>query len=397
MSRTIPTRFGRVSPLTAEWRRNVTETYEFKTGIFEARDGVEDRWALRENPRYSLEHRSHLYRGEIDRYLADLAEGQHFPFHVPIPWRRVFLSASAAPTGTTLSVTEVPWWLVAGSRLVVSGGGVVEGVEVLSISGTTLTLTAALSGGFAAGSAVFLAVSARAQDDVDFRAETDSIWRGTVVWEQDPGADPRPVWPAAPDTYEGHEIFLRRPNWKEQPRISIQQFREMVDASRGTVAVSAPTGESRLESRLIYTGFGAETSDDLISFFLRMKGKRGAFWMPTWQRDLTPLGGSGSVLDIQGSDAFYAFSGSRVFNAVAVRHPDGTYQVNRVTGVSQTNSGADTRFTMSEAWDAAVSADSAVSWCPLWRFATDRLEVERVTGTITEIQFSVVSLIQESS
>ncbi len=397
MSRIVPTRFGRVSPLTAEWRRGVTETYEFKTGIFEARNGVEDRWALRENPRYTLDHRAHLYRGEIDRYLGDLAEGQHFPFFVPIPWRRVFLSASAAPTGTALTVTEVPWWLVEGCRLVVSGGGAVEGVEVLSISGTTLTLTGALSGGFAAGSQVSLAVSARAQDDVDFRAETDSLWRGGVVWEQDPGADPWPVKPATPQTYEGHEVFLHRPNWKEQPRVSIQQFREMVDASRGTVAVSAPTGESLLEFRLRYNGFDAATSDDLIAFFLRMKGKRGAFWMPTWQRDLTPLGGSGSVLDIQGSDAFYAFSNSRVFNAVAVRHPDGSHQVNRVTGVSQTNGGSDTRFTMSEAWDAVVSAESPVSWCPLWRFATDRLEVERVTGTITEVQFSVVSLIQEGS
>jgi hypothetical protein len=397
MSRTIPTRFGRVSPLTPEWRRGVTETYEFKTEVIEARDGLEQRSALRENPRYSLEHNTHLYRGEIDRYLGDLAEAQHQPFHVPVVWRRVFLAAPAAALDATISVSEVPWWLTSGSRLVISAGGQVEAVEVQSIAGTTLTLAEALTGDYAAGGLVTLALYARAQDDVDFRAETGAIWRGRVVWEQDPGADPWPALPAAPTTYDGHEVFLHRPNWREQPRISIKQYREMVDSGRGTVAISAPTTESQLEFRLLYAGFDADTSDELIAFFLRMKGKRGSFWMPTWQRDVTPLASSGSVLDIAGDDAFYAYNGSRVFRALAVCHPDGSYQVNKITGVSQINAAADTRFTMAEAWASPVTPDSVVSWCPLWRFATDRLEVERVTGTVSEMQFSVLSLVQETS
>ncbi len=395
MSRQVPVRFGRVSPLTPNWRRSVQETYEFKTEIFEARDGTEDRWALRENPRYALEHDTHVIREEIQRYLGDLAEQQHRAFHVPLGWRRVFLTADATAGAVSLDVTEVPWWLVPGCRLVLSGNGQVEAAEVLSVSGTTVTLPAAIEGNFPSGSALMLAVSARAQDDVNFRGETGTLWRGKVVWEADPGADPFPSPAETPETYAGYEVFLRRPNWRDRPRISIQQMREMVDAGRGTVAVSDPAGESRIELRMLFSGFDAAAADSLVAFFLRMKGKRGAFWMPTWQQDLGAVSGSGTGLTVAGEDAYYAYNGSRVFNAVAARHPDGSYQINRVTGVSL-GSGT-TQFTMSESWDAPITAGTTVMWSPLWRFATDRLEVERVTGRVTEMQFSVVSLIQEAT
>lgn len=395
MSRRVPTRYGRVSPLVTDWRRDVQETYEFKTEVIQSRDGTEQRAALRENPRYSLEHDSLVFREEIQRYLGDLAEGQHMPFHVPLGWKRVFLVADATATGVALEVSEVPYWLVPGRRLVLSRAGQVEAVEVLSITGTTVTLTKALEGTFLAGSTVYLAVSARAQDDVDFRAETGTIWRGKVVWEQVPGADPWPALPETPTTYAGHEVFLRKPNWRSKPRISITQMREMVDAGRGPAAVSAPTGESQLEFRLMFSGFDRATADSLLAFFLRQKGKRGAFWMPTWQQDLGALSGSGTSLTVAGEDAYYAYQGSRVFNAVCVKHPDGSYQINRVTGVSLGT--GTTTFTMSESWSAPITAESLVMWAPLWRFATDRLNVNRVSGTVAQMQFSVLSLIQEAT
>lgn len=393
MTRAVPTRFGRVSPLAVDWRRGVTETYEFKTDVIVSRNGLESRSALREDPRYSLEHETQLHREEVSRYLGDLAEQQHRPFHVPLGWRRVFLAAPVSAGASTVDVTSTPSWLVAGRRLILSGGGQVEAVEVVSISGATLTLDGPLEGSFSAGAIVTFAFSGRAQDDVGLRAETGRMWRGKVVWEADPGADPWPGEAASPTLHEGREVFLRRPNWRSRPRITIQQMREMVDQGRGIVAISAPTAESQLELRLLYSGFDAAAADELAAFFLRMKGKRGSFWMPTWQQDLTPTGGSGTSLTIAGEDAFYAYAGSRVFNTVAVRHPGGAYQINRVADVALAS--GDTVFTMADSWSSPVTESSLVSWCPLWRFATDRLEVERETGSVANMNFSVVSLIQE--
>lgn len=395
MSRNTPIRYGRVSPLQADWRGSVTETYEFKTEVIEARDGLEQRAALRENPRYTLEHRTLAFKTEIQRYLGDLVEGQHLPFHVPQGWRRVFLSAAAAAPVSGLSVSEVPFWLVPGRRLVISGGGQVEAAEVLSITGNTVALAAALRGTFPAGSTVYAAISARAQDGVDFRAETGTIWQGNVVWEQDPAADPWSAPNETVETYEGFEVFTRKPNWRDRPRLSIQQMREIMDAGRGTVAVSTPTGESQLESRLLFSGFDPATADSLLAFFLRQKGKRGAFWMPTWQQDVPILSGLGTVTTLAGEDAFFAYSASRVFNTLVARHPDGSYQVNRIASWATTL--GNTSLTMAEPWAAPLTASSLVMWCPMWRFATDRLEIERVTGTVSEMQFSVLSLIQESS
>lgn len=395
MSRSVPIRYGRVSPLVINWQRGVSETFEFKTEMFEARDGREKRAALRENPRYLMEIDCHAHRDEIRRFLGDMSEGQQLAFYVPVPWRRVFLAATASAPGAALSVSEVPYWLVPGCRLVVSGAGQVEAVDVLSIVGTTVALTRALRGAYPSGSTAYLAVSARAPDDVDFQAETSTIWRGRVNWEQNPGADPWPVYPATPTLREGHEVFLHRPNWRDTPRISIKQMREIVDSGRGTIAVSAPSRDSMLEFRLQYSGFNTARGDELLAFFFRMKGKRGAFWMPTWQQDLDAVSTGPAELTIPGTDAFFAYSASRTFTTVAVRHANGEYQINRVETWS--TSGGNTVAAMEDAWDFPVTADTLVMWCPLWRFATDRLEVERQSGTITDMTFSVMSLIQGAS
>lgn len=396
MSRAVPTRYGRVAPLPADWRRGVEETYEFKTEVLESRDGTEHRSALRENPRYSLDQRTQAYDEEIRRFMADLSEGQDAPFYVPVTWRRTFLASAVSAGATALTVSEAPYWLVPGCRLAIFGGGKAHAADVLDVTaGNTVTLQDALQDNLPSGSTVYLAISARAQNEVDFRAETDSIWTGRTIWEQVPGADPWPAIPASPTLYAGHEVFLRQPNWRDTPRIAIRQRRETVDSTRGRVAVLPPSPESQLEFRLLYSGFDAATADDLLAFFVRMKGKRGAFWMPTWQNDLDVISGSGDILVTEGLDALRAYSTGRVLQAVAVRHASGAFQINRVLSAAEQS--GDTWLTMAEAWTSPVASGATAMWCPLWRFATDRLEIERITGTVSEMSFSVLSLMREES
>ena len=65
-------------------------------------------------------------------------------------------------------------------------------------------------------------------------------------------------------------------------------------------------------------------------------------------------------------------------------------QVVRVTGVSQ---GAETTtLTLGAALAADVTPRTLISWCPLWRFAADRLEVSWRTNEVAEMTFALFSL-----
>lgn len=393
--RLTPTRYGRVAPTLADWRRPVEVTFEFKTDIITSRQGYEQRAAMRENARVTIQQQSILVQEEAKRFLGDVAQKQEIPFVLPVDWRRVVLTAPAAPGATTVTVDAVPFWLVAGSHLVLFGAGTVESAVVQSVAGNVVTLTAALSGTYVSGDHAKGAYSARAQGEVSFRAETNNLWRGTITYEVEPGSDPQAVPTASPETFEGREVFLTAPNWRTRPRLSLKQRREIVDSGRGTIDVGSPTGRSEMELRLLYSGLVPGSAEDLIAFFLRQKGKRGEFWMPTWQQDIPNGTGSlgGSVLSITGQEAYFAYADSDVFNVLIAHYADGSHQINRVNDVLV--NGLDTEFSMASPWAQAVDATTRLSWCPLWRFATDRLEVERITAGVAEMNFTVTTLRNE--
>lgn len=391
----LPGRLGRIAPTLPNWSDPVRATYEFSTGIVTSRDGREQRWANRQRARLTLQFSTLLTQPGIHRFMADLAESGHAPFNVLATWRHTALAATAPSAAVDLTVSEVPFWLVAGSSIVLAAPDFWEAATVLSVSGTTVTLVDGTSREFPSGTRVYGAYRARAPEEPQFQALTSTVWTGEMVYEVDPGSDPQAAPAATPATFEGREVFLTRPDWSERPRVSFRELRETVDSEFGVVETSSPTRRTEIELRLRYVGLTADATEALIAFFLRQKGRRGSFWMPTWQADLTPIGtvaSGASTFDVPGTDAFYGFADSDLYNVVIARRPDG-YQVNRVLGVAI--SGANSRFTFADPWSAPLDGNTVVSWCPLWRFAADRLEVSRRTDAVADMQFPVVAIRNE--
>lgn len=391
-------RIGRIIAARPNWSNAVTVEFQFKTNVFTARDGTEQRESTRQTARVALTYSTILDRDVMRRHMGDLAEAQHLPFAVPSEWRRLTLTVATTGGETVISLDATPFWVAAGVALVVTDGSTAEMVTIASVGVGTVTLVSPVVTAFGAGADVFHAYSARVPDTADFRAVTDRTRTATVRLDVDPVSDPQPLMPATPVTFEGREVLLVKPNWRDEPQLTFSQDRETVDSGVGLIEVGTPRVDHTLTLQLGFTRITTDAAEALIATFLRMKGRRGSFWMPTWQQDIVPrvtAAAASSALEVEGSDFHAAYSASQVYNVLMVRWPDDSYQVNRIASVDLDIS-LNTVLTMTDPWTADVGASAQVMWCPLWRFASDVLEVEWLTTRVAEMTWAVQTLSNEA-
>jgi hypothetical protein len=387
-------RVGRIAVTAPNWSSPIEANYAFKTDIITAYEGAEQRFSVRETARLTVDFDTILTGPMLRRHMADLAESEHLPFVVRTPWRYTRLAAQAFLGSAVITVSEAAFWLAPGAMLILEDSATEEAAQVLSVAGDVVTLTETLSNGFAAGSKLNHALLARTAGDPSFRAEAADVWTGGVSYDAAPGVDPQTYEAEALPQFEGRDVFLKSPNWRNRPEINFSGVRQMNDSDRGTVASSSPTRRTQIEVQLGYTGANAAESEQLLAFFLRMKGKRGSFWMPTWQRDLRVLGQiNARTFSVAGVDAHYSFDGSDIYNVVIARFSDGSHQVNRVAEVAL--SGGTSRMVCRDDWSQSLTPATPMSWCPQWRFAADRMSLRWRTNEIAETTLAVLALPNE--
>lgn len=379
-------RFGRIVATVPNWKEPVVFSMEYRTGIFTSRNGTERREAERQQPRMTVSYKALLTESLLQRWMADMAEGQHVPLYVHAAFRKRRLAGAVAPGATAISINEAAFWIDTDAYLIIESSGFQEIAQVASAAGTTVNLVDPLAFGYDADDSVFLAYSARVEDSQDFRAYTSTVWQDSIDFAVEPGSPFLYDTTITPDTFEGVEIVKRKMNWRTTPRVRfMDENREVVDPNHGTIEVTSPTGRMFMEIRGMYLAATRDDVEDLLALFARQKGKRGSFWMPTWQRDLRATGTqpAANQVRVPGVDAFYAFDGNDVYNVVAALWPDGSIQLNRVASISL--DGANSLFTFNDNWSNTISDTSLLSWCPLWRFGTDKLEIALETPSIADV------------
>lgn len=380
----LKTRLGRIAGVRPDWSSPVEIEYNFKTSVLTAYDGTEQRSALRSTPRIQIAHRSVLTQAEASRHLADMASGQDTLFVVPARWRFAPISAIA---GAAVTLDAVPFWAVAGATVVLSSATTEEVREIASVAGNVVTLTLAPSGSFAPGDRLIYAYQALANDAAGFEAQTDNLFTATLEWTADPARDPVPAAPVSPAQFEGRDLFTVRPNWRGRPTLEFNSLRRMFDPERGRVAWDSPQNYNAATLTMDVTRFGLLDAEEVIAFFVRQKGKRGAFYAPTWLSDIDaqPQSAGASTLVVPGLEFIDAYQDHPVWN---VAYANG--QANRITGMGI--SGGNTVLQFADPWAADLPEGTKVSWCPLWRFATDRLQVRWLTDTVAETRIALTTL-----
>ena len=272
------------------WRNGVTETREYLTDIMTAYDQTEQRAALRDKPRNTMEYTLLLHGADASRFDWLLTAAQVQVLLMPY-WPMPFsLAADAANGALALQLDgDLPPWVVAGEQLaMLYGGRSSVQVTVQSVAGKKVNLVApGLPGAWPKGAMVYPTWQVRAQDSLAFKRHTPTVSEASISLSRQISGAAAPVPASVADmTYDSLEVLTRDINWRDGQDVTMAWMTDLMDGQRGRTAYEVL---SKAQQR---TSSGSVLLNDVAkanwwqAFYDRHKGRRGVFYAPTSSRDL---------------------------------------------------------------------------------------------------------------
>lgn len=374
-------------------------TYSFKTEIIASHSGKEQRIALRTSPRKAVAYQC-LLSGDMLRAFKDLMwQWQHRAFVLPELTRSVDTSEPQLPGTAEMVLAEVPSWLVPDAPVLVMHAGFNDLRTVASVDGGLVTFKTNATSTWPAGTRIYPALQGHVAPELRAARQTNAVAQLDLQFEVTPLSEPVIPVPAATHTFNGRELFLKRPNWAQA--VDVQQGHESttLDYDRGPVARFTPIEFGYEARKATYLNRNRAEAVEIIDFFGRMRGRQGEFYMPTWEYDFQPKGTAQALsmsLRVEGVTLAGSYGDSTVQKAVFVLMNDGTLitrQVQQITVVSDSQ-GEDSLITVDAPWDQVIDTNTVVmcGWMPVWRFMSDNLVVEWVTDTVAQVSLNMVTL-----
>lgn len=374
------------------WSSPVTENYEFKTDIVTSQSGREQRRSLRRNPRLAIETRINPVGAALIKLRRQLTFWGQYPFWQP-DWARsapasstVSVGVSAIPIARPLRGAKV------GMKVVIDmPSGSAPTFTLTNVSGTSLTLDGPLLELMPAGTMVHLAYQGYIPSGQQSQLVTNRVTTAIIRFEADP-TEILPVAPgAAEQTFSGIEVVMLRPNWQNTIDLSHDYEVYDVDNGRGIKRRYHPVSYNRPTTKWMMRNMDAARSENVLSFFIRMKGRLRVCYVPSLIDDLPPMAAlvkNSDKFKVAGLEALQYWD-KAVQRAIRIEGEDGTIWYRRV--ISMTQATANTEVRVDTPWPAALQVKQ-ISWMSRCRLASDLLVLSWLSDTISECDLSFTLL-----
>jgi len=390
-------------PFPINWRSSVTVEFEFKTDVWASRDETEQRRADRDQPRKKWDYKFSVAGDAFREKIAQVTFRFGEVFLFANPMYRAEIASDFDALDPSFSMATVPGWISEGVFLLLVYGAQTRPVRVIDVSGTDVAIAGVNDVLWsAAGTRVYLAEPIHiAEDSLKVMAQTASVAEGTATLDVRPEAVLYFGGGVAGDTYNGREIFLKKPNWSQSVGLDLSSGRATVDYGQGRNALFSPVPFVIRDLRCTFLSRDLDEIEDVIGFFCRMKGRRGEFYFPSQTNDLVPvvpLLSGGSTLRTDGLANFVAFNSPNltdstpILKAVIVFLADGTYLCRGIDSVTQAS--GDSVFNLDDTWpaDIPLSSIKRISYLPVCRFGADALSIELLTNSVGQFNLPIRAL-----
>lgn len=392
---------ARVNPLTPNWRQPVNYEYEFKTDIVTSRNGREQRRALRSTPRRKMSYQATPTRTALRKFNDLMAAWHNNTIVLPEFTRQRRLSAGAE-VGAALVAFDggTPNWMVPGATVVMVWKDQTEARRITAITPGQLQFSGGSSYEWPVGTKIHPSLAGRFASAMNSKRETNQAGVVSLVLEVTPGSEsPLVMVPPAPLAFNGRELFMEKPNWGSNPDVNYEALRDVIDYGRGRTTIFLPLDYRTRLWRASYVGRDQAAGQRLVNVFLRAKGQRGEFYMPTWEPDIEvgyPALAGSQNLRVYGTAFAADYKGDTVHKAVVALFRDGTYQCNVVQSIYKVNDadGNDSIIQVKDDWvqDVSPLTTKMICWLPVWRFATDLFQIQWDTNTVARCDLTLRTL-----
>lgn len=391
---------AKVAPIEPNWQQSLTLSYSFKTDMVETRSGKEQRRALRQTPRKTLEFTGNPRGATLREFEQVMASWQNNVVIMPEYPRYAELASEMAIGANEITLTETaPDWVVEDALVVLSYDGRYDTRNVQEVDGTTVVFTGVGYEAWPVGTKIHPGLSCRFSESVTGSLLTNTVSSIRATFDVTPVSEPSVSVPAAPETFNGRELVMVKPNWGSVPTVDFKAIRDIVDFDRGKTEVFTPVAFQSRVMTFTYLGRDFDTAEKALQFFCRMLGQAREFYMPTWEQDIIIKGttASGSThIRVSGTSFATAYGDSTVYKALTVFLWDGTIYHRVVDDIYAVDDliGQDSIISVTEAFPELLDSDNVrmISWLPVWRHASDTLTVEWKTNSVAQYQMAMKML-----
>lgn len=389
---------GSALPGGPAWNGDYTITYEFKTDIVTSRSGKEQRRALRQTARKTVEYSAQYTRDNLLSFRRNTWANQWRSFIIPEMTRNTAISFSTTPGDESILITgAAPQWMAAGSTVILLAGGSSEVLSVLSVDDNVISLNSPVSGTWAVGTRIYPGLIGRLPNSFGQSHVTTMAATVDVTFTIDPGSE-APYDPGEPVySFRGVEVFARRPNWSTALTITSLYPTDVIDFGQGRVDNNQYQTFGTETTQASFLGVNRDKTEYFIQVFTRCLGRARPLFWPTWERDFIVVPASGPAFPInhtirvQGTEVSELLGDSTVYRNVAVQWIDGTYSFFELVSMTVVSDevGNDTLLNFTADDVGHTYADIKwLCWMPLCRFASDALSVVWHTDTVAELAIS---------
>jgi len=383
------------------WDESYTVTYEYQTDIIESERGNEQRRRNRQNPRRKTEFTAQFHDNTERRAFNKLMTRQTNRFYVPEYPRYVMTTTQIGSVGLSVNVDDTPWWIAVGFNVMLNDGKRVSVRTIESVMGNTVTFTTGEVAEWPANVKLHPAILGWWGEEFTTQALTNWVSTLDVSHRGAPGYEaplPRDTAPAA--TFDGRELWTKGPNWDGGFEITKIWPREFMDYTVGRIEslLSRQYGKTRMA--LSYVAANMTQHDELFFFFVRMQGRAGEFYMPSWDADLELaedlIETEDRVLVVGGQDFLDAYENDTTRAAILIETTDGGqhfFPLASVGRIEDSNSETEpfAYLYARDTWgESILLADiERVMWVSLYRFSSDQLTVTHYTDSVSTMTFTV--------
>lgn len=400
----------------ANWSGGVSVTYAYSTDIITSGRGIEQRRAVRNWPRRTLEYSAYhhgrqrlhldwfmvrgLWREAIChdptravRLLSPLAAFDAENAVQPAALTR----ADFAHDGSRLTEAGTPDWLHENATVILAHEDRVETRTISSVQATVgdhgkVTFGDFSTTSFPAGTWVYPILTGTLQAEPEAPRATSTVAGLQVQFRLSPGESYGD--PSTEVTQLGaYELWTKKPNWAGGVSHSYIDPRDEVDYDFGPIDIQRTYAFPSRTIKADFVGRSVDETVAAIEFFMRHKGRQRAFFVETWEPDIpySAIAGGGYSILIDGTAFGRTYHGTTVFKRIVITMADGTQhfaQVDYIDPLPDTLSSVLWVKDRLPVDDLSAGTIARISWVLLVRFASDILQVDWVTRTVSRFSLS---------
>lgn len=379
-----------IIPVTPNWNGGVTFEFEYLTDIRTFRAGNEEREAVRDRPRATLEFSFVAADALARQFRADLLSKPNAEWWIGLPWSQSVSSGTILAAGTTFPLAETQW-------LKVNDWVIVEFVNylylrrIVNISGGIVTLNSPIPVQMI-NPKIYRAVKGFISNRTKVNLPTSNVTSGKISFDVF-GDQLDHESGTAQATYLSREVMFKRPNWLDGMELTFSRAMEEIDFDFGRKIRVENNALAETTTRIDIYGMDAESTHDMFGMVSRMMGRRNPFWYPAYEREIIPLTNSArttATLSIDG-DHHSAQRDSGMHRYLLFVFADETFTIRRVNAF---NIGVgSTAFTLASSVGSKFDMNTTrVYWLLLRRSFSDSFQFEFMTKDVAKTKLVMRAL-----